>query len=69
MSDYKETPMTPEEELVEVLLDFVIVSATLAKKVTEAVREKSSKEGAFKNVKNERIGCRNQRSANCGGCY
>lgn len=66
MSNYKEEMVKPEEELVDVLLDFIIVSATLAKKVTQAVREKQIKEGAYKDVKNERTGCRNQRPANCG---
>lgn len=34
--------MTPEEELVDVLLDFIIVSATLAKKVNMTVKQKRS---------------------------
>ena len=66
MSEIRKTVQKPEDELVEVLLDFIIVSATLAKKVTQAVREKQIKEGAYKDVKNERIGCRDQRPANCG---
>ena len=33
MCKSKNNVMTPEEELVEVLLDFIIVSANLAKKV------------------------------------
>ena len=66
MSNYKEQMAKPEDELVEILLDFIIVSATLAKKVTQAVRERQIKEGAYKDVKNERTGCRNQRPANCG---
>lgn len=66
MNEVKRDALKPEEELVDVLLDFIIVSATLAKKVTLAVREKQIKEGTYKDVKNERTGCRNQRSANCG---
>ena len=66
MSNYKEERTKPDEELVDVLLDFIIVSATLAKKVTQAVREKQIKEGACRDVKNERTGCRDQRLANCG---
>jgi len=66
MNEAKRDALKPEEELVDVLLDFIIVSATLAKKVTQAVREKQIKEGAYKDVKNERIGCRDQRPANCG---
>ena len=66
MNEAKRDALKPEEELVDVLLDFIIVSATLAKKVTQAVREKQIKEGAYKGVKNERTGCRDQRPANCG---
>ena len=66
MNEAKRDALKPEEELVDVLLDFIIVAATLAKKVTQAVREKQIKEGACGNVKNERTGCRDQRPANCG---
>lgn len=47
MNEVKRDALKPEEELVDVLLDFIIVSATLAKKVTLAVREKQIKEGAY----------------------
>lgn len=56
--------MTPEEELVEVLLDFNIVSANLAKKINLAVMEKQIKEGSTENEQNQRIGHGNQRPAN-----
>ena len=69
MNEAKRDALKPEEELVDVLLDFIIVSATLAKKVTQAVRERQIKEGAYKDVKNERTGCRDQRPANCGCRY
>ena len=69
MNEAKRDALKPEEELVDVLLDFIIVSATLAKKVTRAVREKQIKEGAYKDVKNELTGCRDQRPANCGCRY
>ena len=69
MNEAKRDALKPEEELVDVLLDFIIVSATLAKKVTQAVREKQIKEGAHKDVKNERTGRRDQRPANCGCRY
>ncbi len=69
MNEAKRDALKPEEELVDVLLDFIIVSATLAKKVTRAVREKQIKEGACRDVKNERTGCRDQRPANCGCRY
>ena len=65
MNEAKRDALKPEEELVDVLLDFIIVSATLIKKVTRAVREKQIKEGACRDVKNERTGCRDQRPANC----
>ena len=52
MNEAKRDALKPEEELVDVLLDFIIVSATLAKKVTQAVREKQIKEGVYKDVKN-----------------
>lgn len=69
MNEAKKDALKPEEELVDVLLDFIIVSANLAKKVTQAVREKQIKEGACRDVKNERTGCRDQRPANCGCRY
>lgn len=37
--------MTPEKELVDILLDFIIVAANLAKKINYAVKEKQIKEG------------------------
>ena len=61
--------MTPEEELVDVLLDFIIVSATLAKKVNMTVKQKQIKEGGTVNGKNQRMGNGNQRPANRGGHY
>ena len=69
MNEAKRDALKPEEELVDVLLDFIIVSATLAKKVTQAVREKQIKEGAHKDVKKERTGCRDQIPANCCSRY
>ena len=69
MNETKRAALKPEEKLVDILLDFIIVSATLAKKVTQAVREKQIKEEAHKDVKNERTGCRDQRPANCGCRY
>jgi hypothetical protein len=61
--------MTPEEELVDVLLDFIIVSATLAKKVSMTVKQKQIKEGGTVNGKNQRIGNGNQRPANRSDHY
>ena len=48
--------MTPEEELVDLLLDFIIVSANLAKKVNHTMKEKQIKEGGNVNGKTQRIG-------------
>ena len=45
MYESKNTVMMPEEELVEVLLDFIIVSANLAKKVNRTIKQKQIKEG------------------------
>ena len=38
-----QTADKPEQELIEVLLDFIIVSATLAKQIMSAMREKTIK--------------------------
>lgn len=40
MNELKKSTMTPAEELVELLLDFIIVSANLAKKVSKAIKLK-----------------------------
>ena len=56
--------MTPEEELVDLLLDFIIVSANLAKKVNRTIKQKQIKEGGTVNGQNQRIGHGNQRPAN-----
>ena len=54
--------MQPEEELVEILLDFIIVSANLAKKVNKTLK---LKEGGKHNVKNQRNGYGNHRAPHC----
>lgn len=38
--------MSPDEELVEILLDFIIVSANLAKKISRSLKQKKIKGGA-----------------------
>lgn len=40
MNAHENSTMTPAEELVDLLLDFIIVSANLAKKVTKAMKLK-----------------------------
>ena len=52
--------MTHEEELVDILLDFIIVSANLAKKVNRTIKQKQIKEGGTVNGQNQRIGTGNQ---------
>ena len=69
MHETENNVMTPEEELVDVLLDFIIVSATLAKKVNMTVKQKQIKEGGTVNGQNQRIGNGNQRPANRCGHY
>ena len=64
MDEMRNTAMTPEEELIDVLLDFIIVAASLAKKVSQAMKEKQNKEGGTVNGQNQRIGHGNQRPAN-----
>ncbi|WP_143436040.1 hypothetical protein [Intestinibacillus massiliensis] len=53
--------MTPEEELVDILLDFIIVAANLAKKINQAVNQKQIKEGGTVNGQSQRTGHGNQR--------
>ena len=63
------TMMTPEEELVDLLLDFIIVSANLAKSVNHNIKQKQIKEGGISNGKNQRIGNGNQGPAHRCGHY
>ena len=60
MYESENTVMTPEEELVEILLDFVIVSANLAKSINRAIKQKQIKEGGTVNGQNQRPGHGNQ---------
>ena len=69
MDEMRNTAMTPEEELIDVLLDFIIVAASLAKKVSQAMKEKQIKEGGNVNGKSQRIGNGNQRPTNRGCHY
>jgi len=61
--------MTPEEELVDILLDFIIVAANLAKKINHAVKDKQIKEGGNGNGQIQRTGPGNQRPAQCRSHY
>lgn len=69
MQDSNNMVMTEDQELVDVLLDFVIVAASLAKKINQAMKIKTIKEGGTVNGQNERIGNGNQRSAQCRHRY
>lgn len=60
MYESENTVMTPEEELVEVLLDFIIVSAHLAKNINRTLKQKQIKEGGNVNGQTQRIGHGNQ---------
>lgn len=66
MNEAKNKMPKPEEELIDVLLDFIIVSANLAKKITLAMRDRQIKEGGNEYVKNERNGHRDQRTQGRG---
>ncbi|WP_143256392.1 hypothetical protein [Anaeromassilibacillus sp. An172] len=61
MYESENTMMTQEDELVDILLDFIIVSANLAKKINQAVKQKQIKEGDTVNGQNQRTGHGNQR--------
>ena len=54
--------MNREEELVDILLDFIIVSANLAKSINRTLKEKQIKEGGNVNGQTQRIGSGDQRS-------
>jgi len=69
MQDSENMMMTQDQELVDVLLDFVIVAASLAKKINQAMKIKTIKEGGTVNGQNERIGNGNQRPAQCRRHY
>jgi hypothetical protein len=69
MYDNEDITMSKDEELVEVLLDFIIVAASLAKKVNLAMKTKQIKEGGSINGQIQRTGHGNQRLANCSREY
>lgn len=66
MNESEKKMIGPEQELVDLLLDFIIVAARLAKNINLAVKEKRSMEGGNGNGKTQRIGSGNQRPAH--GC-
>ena len=69
MQDSENMVMTQDQELVDVLLDFVVVAASLAKKINQAMKIKTIEEGGTVNGQNERTGTGNQRPAQCRRHY
>lgn len=65
MNDTRAKQMSAEEELLDLLLEFIIVSASLAEKVSRSSRERKTKEGGNLNGQNERTGFRYPGSAEC----
>ena len=63
MSEQEKMVTSPEEDLVEVLMDFIIVAATLAKKVSRVMKTSKVKEGGAVNGKNERTAADNRQPA------
>lgn len=63
MSEQEKMVTSPEEDLVEVLMDFIIVAATLAKKVSRVMKTSKVKEGGTENGKNERTAADNRQPA------
>ena len=61
----KKTSIPAEEELVDVLLDFIMVSASLAKKVMQAIR---MKEVEKRDEQGQRYGNGNHAASQCGRC-
>ena len=56
MHEYEKQTMTDDEELIDVLLDFIIVAANLSKKINRAVKHKQNRIGGKSYVENERNG-------------
>ena len=60
MYESKNKTMNPDEELVDILLDFIIVAANLAKSINRSLKQKQIKEGGTVNGQNQRIVTGNQ---------
>ena len=67
MYESKNKMVNRDEELVDILLDFIIVSANLAKSINHANMQ--IKKGGNVNEENKRIGYGNQRPAQRSSCY
>ena len=60
MHESENKTMNPDEELVDILLDFIIVAANLAKSINRSLKQKQIKEGGTVNGQNQRTGHGNQ---------
>ena len=60
MHESENKTMNPDEELVDILMDFIIVAANLAKSINRSLKQKQIKEGGNVNGQNQRIGTGNQ---------
>lgn len=60
MYESENKTMSPDEELVDILLDFIIVAANLAKSINHAIKLRQIKEGGNVNEQNQRTGHGNQ---------
>ena len=67
MREYETPTMSAQEELTDLLLDFIIVAARLAQKLNRAMRVKKNTEGGKHHGQNQRLGNADQRSAHSGG--
>ena len=53
MYEHENKTMNPDEELVNILLDFIIVTANLAKSINRAIKQKQIKKGDNVNEQNQ----------------
>lgn len=66
MDDYKNYAMNKNEELIDVLLDFIIVAANLSKKINRAVKHKQNRvKGENTYVEDKRNGTHSHRAPQC----
>ncbi|MCQ4839423.1 hypothetical protein NE695_05770 [Neglectibacter timonensis] len=60
MYESENKTMNPDEELVDILLDFIIVAANLSKSINRSLKQKQIKEGGTGNGQIQRTGSGNQ---------
>ena len=63
MQNYSKKEMLYDQELIEILMEFVIITATMVKKVSRAIRAKILKEGEDTNEQNRETKNVNRRVA------